>query len=88
MNVRVFKKTTDEWYGNYKVVSDPWAVNLVEVSFMDLVGGFLVCVWGNDDSGMEFISDDEVIAWNVFLQIIGKKDVLRKDMLALGLVGA
>ena len=66
--IRVFKRTTDDWYGNYKITNDARVSDLVEVSVMQLspwpLGGLTkwrVCVWGNDDCGLkiDILAHDE-----------------------------
>ena len=80
----VFKRTTDNWYGNYKVVDDCRVSDLVEVTFCGNISLneqspiYRVCVWGNDDCGIEFDTENEATAWNVFLQVIGNDDVTMK----------
>lgn len=78
MNIDVFKRTEDDWYGNYKVVGDCRVSDLVEVSFTQTgpdpkqgQGEWRVCVWGNDDCGMERDYTDETEALNMFYQVIG-----------------
>lgn len=95
MRVEVFKRTQDEWYGNYKIVGDQRVSDLVEVSFINLSPNvspgepnWRVCVWGNDDLGMEQDLENETEAWNIFLQVIGMDYVNRDKLLALGFVSA
>ena len=95
MKVEVFKKTQDDWYGNYKIVGDCRVSDLVEVSFMSLGPSVLpgqknwrVCVWGNDDCGMERDFEDETEAWNIFLQVIGHQYVNRVSLINLNFVSA
>ena len=74
MRTSVFKLTQDDWHGSYKL--DSWHKGqenpmLVNVSFMPLTDGkWRVCVWGNDDCGMERDFPEEKTAWNMFLQIL------------------
>lgn len=94
--INVFKRTTDNWYGNYKVQDDARVSDLVEVSFTKTgpdpknhQGDFRVCVWGNDDCGQEKdFADDEELAWNCFLQVIGMEDVTMSKLKILGFVAA
>lgn len=96
MHCDVFKRTSDNWYGNYKIKNDARVSDLVEVSFTVTgpdprhhQGEFRVCVWGNDDCGMEKdFADDEELAWNCFLQVIGMKDVTKEKLKILGFVSA
>jgi hypothetical protein len=93
MRVEVFKRTQDDWYGNYKVAGDQRVSDLVEVTFMNLYPGsespaWRVCVWGNDDFGLERDFDNEAWAWNIFLQVIGMEFVNQQGLRDLGFVSA
>lgn len=89
MKVNVFKRTQDEWHGNYKIVGDARVSDLVEVSFMRLSdGNWRCCVWGNDDCGKEFDHADEATVWNIFLQVIGWQYVNQQPLKELGFVPA
>lgn len=70
---------------------------LVEVSFIRLTPWlpaeeriWRVCVWGNDDYGMErdFNPNEENLAWSIFLNVIGEEYVDMKFLLSLGFVSA
>ena len=73
-----FKRTHDEWYGNYKIANDARVSALVEVSlikmpkYKDSPIGWRVCVWGNDDFGMErdYNDTDKDSAVAMFHQVI------------------
>ena len=84
MQVDVFKVTSDDWCGSYAI--DGWHKGalrqmLVIVSFCMTGpkpphdGDWRVCVWGNDDCGMEKDFKDERTAWCCYLEIIGLEDV-------------
>ena len=93
MRVEVFKRTQDDWYGNYKIAGDQRVSDLVEVSFMNLLPdqsttNWRVCVWGNDDFGLERDFENETVAWNIFLQVIGMKLVNQQALRDLGFVAA
>lgn len=95
MRVEVFKRTQDNWYGNYRVEGDQRVSDLVEVCFLNLLPtqtpgspNWRVCVWGNDDCGMELDFENETQAWTMFLQVIGLKYVNRNSLIALGFVSA
>lgn len=83
MRINVFKRTEDDWYGCYKIRDDARVEDLVEVSFTqtgpdpkNFNGEWRVCVWGNDDCGMERdFGNDETAALNMFYQVIGQKFV-------------
>lgn len=88
MRVEVFKQTQDDWYDNYKVVGGAGVSDLVKVTFMNLQSGWRVCVWGNDDYGLECDFESEAKAWNIFLQVIGMEFVNQQALRDLGLVAA
>ncbi len=83
MSIDVFKRTEDDWYGCYKIADDVRVSDLVKVSFTqtgpdpkNFKGEWRVCVWGNDDCGMERdFGNDESTALNVFYKVIGQKFV-------------
>jgi hypothetical protein len=71
----VLKYTDDEWYSNETVIHKGKTTRVVEVKLLRLTDDttFRVCVWGNDDCGLEkdFLNEDEanftflkVISWN------------------------
>ena len=96
MKIQVFKRTEDNWYGCYKIVDDARVKDLVEVSFTQTGpnpnlgdGQWRVCVWGNDDCGMErdfHTSEDEALT--VFIEVIGWKFVNMNRLSANGFVSA
>lgn len=87
--VNVFKRTQDNWYGNYEIANDARVRDLVEVSFIPLSNGeWRCCVWGNDDLGREFDHADEATVWNVFLQVIGMEFVNLQPLKDLNFVPA
>lgn len=86
----VFKETTEDWCGSYLMRGNPDDIMLVRVSLCQtgpnppINGTWRVCVWGNDDCGMEkdFTSVSE--AWACFLEVIRIDDVTRTALKALG----
>lgn len=88
-----FKPTSDDWCGNFKIENDvrhpkPY---LVHVSFMQLSNGqYRVCVWGNDDAGMDFDvpRDQKDRARKVFVKVCPLKDVTRTRLLQMGFTWA
>ncbi len=91
--VDVFKKTNDDWYPAFEMGGE----KLVEVSFIQLTPWlpaeervWRVCVWGNDDCGMErdFSPNEENLAWSIFINVIGEEYVDMKFLLSLGFVSA
>lgn len=93
MQAQVFKRTQDDWYGNYKIAVDQRVSDLVEVTFMNLLPGptptgWCVCVWGNDDYGLERDFESETEAWNIFLQVIGMEFVNQQALRDMGFITA
>lgn len=92
METMVYKETTDDWYPSYKIKDT--SIKLVEVAFTktgqdpkNFKGEWRVCVWGADDCGMERDyqgPETETECWNMFLQVIGLKDVTMKKLKELG----
>lgn len=83
----VFKRTQDNWYPSYQLynnfsVPDDYE-QLVEVSFMELLNGkWRVCVWGNDDMGME--KDYPYRSWTEFINIISMEFVNQDRLREMG----
>lgn len=94
MRCDVFKRTTDDWRPSYTLdigIGTVCAQRLVEVSFcrIDETGNsWRVCVWGEDDCGMEKDFDDEKSAWCCFLEVIGMDYVNMTSLSTCGFVGA
>ena len=77
MRFSVYKKTTENWCGNYKIMTPYSTTDLVEVKFhgniaspIETVPCYRVSVWGNDDMGMEFDCDNEKLAMTKFMEVI------------------
>jgi hypothetical protein len=97
MSTTVYKVTEEDWYGSYEIVERNITVaKLVTVALTqtgpnpkEFKGEFRVCVWGNDDCGMERdFGNDETLALSIFMQVIGLKAVNRKELKALQFVNA
>lgn len=95
MKINVFKRTEDDWYGNYKIANDCRVSDLVDVMFTQTgpdpklgLGEWRVCIWGNDDCGMErdFVLEGEAL--NMFYQVIGWEFVNKGALASNGFVGA
>jgi hypothetical protein len=95
MKMTVFKRTQDQWYGSYKLEESDNGDMLVEVTFTqtgpdpDLgLGKWRVCVWGNDDCGMERDFDLEGEALHLFYHIISWTYVNKDQLKVAGFVYA
>lgn len=96
----VFKLTDDDWYpcqhlGRYYNGHAPGEVLLVEVSFLQFMPtpsypdpGYRVCVWGNDDLGMErdYASTEFAEAEQMFHDVIGLDRVNKQTLTDMGFV--
>jgi len=71
-----FKPTSEDWYPNY----DNNYVRIAYYSNPDSEP--LVCVWGNDDCGMEYIGND---AKYIFHRLLEQEDITRRFCGYLGL---
>jgi len=86
-----FKETTNNWYGNFKISEDQRHVGkrYVHVSLLELNNGqFRCCVWGNDDLGMEYDSEEYKTVENLFLDIALKDVINFKDLEEMGFIDA
>ena len=99
--INVFKRTDDSWYPSYQLYSGNGDDNetrnmmLVEVTFMKLADDQIaddkcwrVCIWGEDDCGMEkdYISYNN--AWDDFITILQMERVNRIELRELGFYSA
>lgn len=92
--ISVYKQTDDDWHGNYKIADDARVCSLVNVQFCltgpspPVKGDWRVCVWGNDDMGMEMDFKNEVDALNMFMKVIGLEKVNMSLLKKFGFVNA
>jgi len=80
-----FKKTTDDWCPNFK--DDLVSVTLFKHSQWPASPTDIdrVCVWGNDDCGMEYDGEDADYKFNIILSM---DDVTFHGLKAIGLKSA
>ena len=78
--IDVFKKTSDNWYPNYPN-------DMVKISFLKLPNilqnsdaEWRVCIWGNDDFGLERDFQSKKEAMKTF-EIISDQDSISADFL-------
>ena len=63
--ITIFKEVKEDWYGNYNIADDARYtgkyVSIRTAKLADYI--FRVCVWGNDDFGMErdYESEDDAL---------------------------
>jgi hypothetical protein len=95
--IRVFKFTDDDWYGNHKLTEAYPIYNnrtrLVTVSLLTLVSNpnqtyTRVCVWGNDDYGLEKDFDNRPEAEAMFMLVISQDAVNQKWLKSKGFINA
>jgi hypothetical protein len=94
--MRVFKRTHDDWHPSYRLSNwyngtEPEKTFLCEVSLLTLTGGeHRVCVWGNDDFGLErdFPSDQKDEAFKLFISTISQETVSIGWLRRFGFVNA
>lgn len=92
--ITCFKSSSDDWYGNFKITDDlRYPENFVSVSLMKLnpfneLQKYRVCVWGNDDCGMEFDTELEFSARNIYCHVCMMRDVTKAALTKLGFVRA
>lgn len=94
--VDVYKPTDDEWYGNdilcYRhgdYIPVHRTSRIVTVSFMQLSDGkYRVCVWGNDDFGLEKDYNLEDEAWYNFIKVIKMHAVNKQPLKDMGFYNA
>lgn len=96
-SLSVFKFTQDNWSGSYTIDSyydgtkNPM---LVEVKFTSVIldtydelgPRWLVCVWGNDDTGMEIDCNTREQAWEMFIDVIQLDFVNQTTLKEMGFV--
>ena len=83
----IFKETTDDWCPNYNTGHR----ELVRVSHLQLIDGtWRVCVWGEDDCGMEIDLPETDFAKSkeIFDTIVAWDDVTMGKLKRLGFVSA
>jgi hypothetical protein len=78
----ILKTTTDDWFL-------PFDMNLVRVSLIQLCAKeWRVCIWGQDDFGMEKDFASKAKAEKVFLTILHWEDVTRIKLEGIGFITA
>ena len=75
----IYKKTNDEWYGNYNTDE----VRLIYVGRLS-DGKFRVACWGNDDFGIDkdFVNESDAIS--VFELLKSRDFINHQDLYDLG----
>lgn len=88
--IEAFKRTHDDWCSNFKIEQDMRYkdVKLVVVTFhknFTVDGGLhRVSVWGNDDLGMDYDTQDELEAMSIYKDLVSLEYVDKDRLLAIG----
>ena len=78
--ITVFKEVNEDWYGNYSIANDQrYLGKYVSIRISKLFGGqFRVCIWGNDDLGMDRDFEEESDAIATFQKIMLVEDLTKQ----------
>lgn len=70
--ITVFKEVNEDWYSNYHIADDVrYTGKYVSIRISKLFDGlFRVCVWGNDDLGMDRDFEVESDAVKMFQTLV------------------
>ena len=92
MKIQAFIEVKEDWYGNFKIENDGRYSNtkLVLISFYNFPQDNrypMVCVWGNDDCGMEkiFKKTESELALELYKTIITTPFPTKQFLMDLGL---
>jgi hypothetical protein len=95
MKLEALIEVNEDWYGNFKIASDQRykGKKFVSVSFYNLPKESffpMVCVWGNDDCGMEKLFDKSQVddALALYKTIVSTPFPTKEYLTELGLVYA
>lgn len=86
----VVKFTDDDWYGNYSIMHKGVMTKTVQVTYVPLALDqdakrlFRVCVWGNDDFGLERDYEDRRAARRAFSKIVDMYRVNKNELKDMG----
>ena len=87
MRITSFRPTPDDWYSNFKIHADKRYTDtkLVCLSLLSLSDGqYRVCVWGNDDTGMEFDTPNLTYARRLYTDLCLQPEITKRDLVILG----
>lgn len=89
-----YVQVNEDWYGNFRVSQDTRYDSdlLIRVSLLELMHphGWRVCVWGNDDFGMErdYAPDQRDQALALYQQIVSTPMPTQAQMREWGMIYA
>jgi hypothetical protein len=90
----VYKPTQNDWCGNHTIEIGGEEIRLVRVSlikmtpFMESKIEWRVCVWGNDDFGMDYDCIEKDEAMKIFQEVIALEYVNVVDLTSRGFINA
>lgn len=88
-SIKVIKFTDDEWYSNETLLCKGKPTRVVTASFILLTNGlWRVCVWGNDDFGLERDYPKRMEAVLAFRRIIKMDRVNKQPLKDMGFYNA
>lgn len=90
IRVEFFKETKEDWYPSYFVnQGTPSEKKLVRVTLLGPMsdGQFRVCVWGNDDLGMDFDSTQDACV-KMFEHLSSIETIQKNALIKFGFVRA
>jgi len=82
LRIECFKPTNEDWYSEYRIKDDQrYKGKYVSLSLLGLSNGmYRVCVWGNDDFGMEWDTKDKQEAKKVYAKLALKETIEKRDL--------
>lgn len=88
--IKIIKPTEDDWYGNEILNIRGVSTKVVTCSLMLLLNQktWRVCVWGNDDFGLEKDSESFDEIYDLFMQILVLPYVNKQKLKDMGLYNA
>lgn len=88
--IKIVKSTEDDWYGNELLNICGHVTRVVTCSLMRLLDQktWRVCVWGNDDFGLEKDSESFDEIYDLFMQILVLPNVNKQKLKDMGLYNA
>lgn len=94
---KVFKKTQDNWHPSFELDDGTMMVAVSLIGPLGPLGPlrkitkpyeYRVCVWGDDDMGMELDSTDEEVVVAAFFKVLELEFVNYDNLKAMGFVPA
>lgn len=84
--------TPDDWYPSYKAVDGSMTVEVIFTKLVSVKSDdpfkWRVCVWGEDDTGMEIDYTARKHAKNMYFKLVNMNSISKKQLEELGFVNA